>query len=76
MTRWTLTGRNTLDTTTTSKTTDGRLGYALDVVAKNLAVTLRTSLAETLSALAACRELLVRCLDDDVVWCWTEGVVG
>jgi hypothetical protein len=29
-------GRDTLDTTTTSETTDGRLGDTLDVVAKNL----------------------------------------
>jgi len=42
-------GRNTLDTTTTSKTTDGRFGYALDIIAKNLSVTLRTALAKALA---------------------------
>jgi len=49
-----LTGRDTLDTATTRQTTDCRLGYALDVVAQNLAVTLRTALAEALATLAAC----------------------
>ena len=48
-----LTGRDTLDTTTTSETSDGGLGDTLDVVTKNLSVTLGTTLAETLSALAA-----------------------
>ena len=33
-------GRDTLDTTTTSETTDGGLGDTLDVVAQDLAVTL------------------------------------
>jgi hypothetical protein len=47
------TGRNTLDTATTSETTDSRLGDALDVVAQDLAVTLGAALAETLAALAA-----------------------
>lgn len=48
-----LTGRNTLDTTTTSETSDSGLCDTLDVVTKNLAVTLGTTLAETLAALAA-----------------------
>lgn len=48
-----LTGRDTLDTTTTSETTDGRLGYALDVITKNLSVTLRTAFAEALSTFSA-----------------------
>ena len=55
-----LTGRDTLDTTTTSETSDGGLGNALDVVTKNLAVTLGTALAEALAALAAC-EMSVNC---------------
>jgi hypothetical protein len=50
-----LTGRNTLDTATTSETTDGGLGDTLDVVTQNLAVTLGAALAEALSALAAWR---------------------
>jgi hypothetical protein len=37
-------GRNTLDTATTSETADGRLGYALDVVTKNLAMSLGSAL--------------------------------
>ena len=54
MVRWGKhTSRNTLDTATTSETTDSRLGDALDVVAQDLAVTLGAALAETLAALAA-----------------------
>jgi hypothetical protein len=48
-------GGDTLDTTTASETTDGGLGDALDVVAKNLAVTLGTTLAEALAAFATSR---------------------
>jgi hypothetical protein len=47
---------DTLDTSTASKTTDGRLGDTLDVVSKNLAVALGSSLSETLSALSTWRE--------------------
>jgi hypothetical protein len=47
-------GRDTLDTTTTSKTSDGWLGDSLDVVTQDLAMTLGTTLAESLSAFAAC----------------------
>ena len=50
--QWELTSRDTLHTTTTSETTDGRLRDTLDVVTKNLAVTLGTTLAETLSTFA------------------------
>ena len=45
---------DTLDTTTTGETTDSRLGYTLDVVTKNLAVTLSTTLAETFTTFSAC----------------------
>jgi hypothetical protein len=48
-------GGDTLDTATASQTADGGLGDALDVVAKNLAVTLGTALAEALAALATSR---------------------
>lgn len=48
-----LTGRDTLHTTTTSETADSGLGDALDVVTKNLAVTLGAALSETLSTFAA-----------------------
>jgi len=48
-------GRDTLDTTTTSETTDSRLGDTLNVVTQNLAVTLGTAFAEALSTLAACK---------------------
>jgi hypothetical protein len=40
--------RDTLHTTSTSETTDGGLCDTLDVVAKNLAVTLSTTLSESL----------------------------
>jgi hypothetical protein len=40
--------RDTLHTATTSETTDGGLGDALDVVAKDLTVTLSAALAEAL----------------------------
>ncbi len=43
---------DTLDTSTARKAADGGLGDALDVVAKNLAVTLGASLAESLSSLS------------------------
>jgi hypothetical protein len=48
-------GRDTLDTTTACETTDGRLGDTLDVVSKNLSVTLGTTLSETFTAFAASR---------------------
>ena len=47
------TGRDTLDTSTTSKTSDSRLCDTLDVVTKNLAVTLGSTLSETLATLSA-----------------------
>lgn len=50
-------GRNTLDTTTTRKTSDSWLGDTLDVVSQNLTMTLSATLSETLSALSACREI-------------------
>jgi len=46
-------GRDTLHTTTTSETADSGLGDTLDVVTKNLAMTLGSALAEALSALSA-----------------------
>jgi hypothetical protein len=46
-------GRDTLDTTTTSETTNSGLGDTLDVVTQNLAVTLGTTLSKTLATFAA-----------------------
>jgi hypothetical protein len=40
--------RDTLHTTTTCETTNGRLGDTLNVITKNLAVTLGTTLSEAL----------------------------
>ena len=42
-----------LDAASACKTTDGRLGDSLDVITKNLAVTLGASLSEPLASLAA-----------------------
>ena len=50
--------RDTLDTTTASKTTDGGLGDTLDVVTENLPVTLGASLSETLASFATSRHSL------------------
>ena len=52
-------GRDTLDTTTASETTDRRRGDTRDVVTQDLAVTLGATLAETLTALATCDKTLV-----------------
>jgi hypothetical protein len=54
-----LTSRDTLDTTTTSETSDSGLGNTLDVVTQNLSVTLGSALAKTLSALATYRNMSV-----------------
>ena len=43
---------DSLHSTTTSKSSDGRLGDSLDVVPQDLAMALGSSLAETLSSLA------------------------
>jgi hypothetical protein len=61
------TGRDTLDTTTTSKTTDSRLGDTLDVVAKNLSVTLCSALAETFATFSTCEDALVMLVNDNSV---------
>ena len=45
--------RDTLDSTTASQTADSGLGDALDVVTKNLAVTLGASLAQSLASFAS-----------------------
>ena len=47
--------RDTLDTTSACQTTDGRLRYALDVISKDLSVSLGSTLAETLSSFSATR---------------------
>jgi hypothetical protein len=44
---------DTLDSTSTRETTDGRLGDTLDVITQHLTMTLRATLAETLSTLTA-----------------------
>ena len=45
--------RDTLDTTTTCQTADGRLGDTLDVITQHLPVTLGASLSEPLSSFAS-----------------------
>ena len=52
---------DTLDTSTASQTTNGRLGDALDIVTKNLAMTLSATFAESLSTLAASSHIEERC---------------
>ena len=47
--------RDTLDTTTTSKTTDSRLGDTLDVITQNLTMTLGATLSQTLSSFTTSR---------------------
>ena len=54
---------DSLDTATTSKTTDGRLGDTLDVVTKNLPVTLGAPLSETLSSFAASSHVDLSCAE-------------
>ena len=49
--------RDTLDTTTTSETADGWLGDALNVVTKDLPVTLGASLSKTFASLASARHV-------------------
>ena len=44
-----------LDTATTSETADGGLGDALDVIAKDLAVTLGASLSKTFASFSSTR---------------------
>jgi hypothetical protein len=46
---------DTLDTPTASETTDRRLGNTLDVIAKDLAMTLGTSLSQSLSSFSSAR---------------------
>ena len=48
-----LTGRDTLDTTSTSETADGGLGDALDVVSQDFAMPLGSSFSQSLSSLSA-----------------------
>ena len=45
--------RDTLDTTSSSKTTDSGLGNTLDIITKNLAVTFSTPFSQSLSTLSA-----------------------
>jgi hypothetical protein len=60
-------GWNTLDTTTTSETSDSWLGDTLDVVSQDLAVTLGSTLSETLTTLSASSHIggVVK-----VIWGW------
>jgi hypothetical protein len=51
--------RDTLDSTSASKTTDRRLGDTLDVITKNFAMTLGSSLAQSFASLSASRHCIV-----------------
>jgi hypothetical protein len=46
---------DSLDTSTTGQTTDGRLGDSLDIVTQNFAMTLGSSFPEPLSSFASAR---------------------
>jgi hypothetical protein len=48
---------DTLDTTTTGETANGGLGDSLDVIAKDLAMTLGSSLSESLSSFTTSRHV-------------------
>jgi hypothetical protein len=61
--------RDTLHTTTTGETTDSGLGDTLDVVTKDLAVTLGAALSETLSALSTARHVV----EDELRVRWAVG---
>ena len=50
--------RDTFDTSATSQTADGRLGYSLDVVTKDLPVTLGSSFSKTFTSLASARHFV------------------
>ena len=50
--------RDTLDTTTASKTADGGLGDTLDVITKHLAMTLGAALSETLASFTTSRHVV------------------
>ena len=49
--------RDTLDTTTTSQTTDSGLGDTLDVITQHLTMTLGASLSQSFSSFAASRHV-------------------
>ena len=59
---------DTLDTATTGETADGGLGDALDVVAKDLSVTLGAALSESLASLSSSRhdELVFLLFDESI----------
>jgi len=50
--------RDTLDTTSASQTTNGRLRDTLDVVTKNLAMTFRATFSQTFASFATSRHFL------------------
>jgi len=71
--------RDTLHTTTTSEAANGGLCDTLDVVAKNLAVTLGSALSESLSAFSASRHVDLNGLvvkGGEVVVCGVKRISG
>ena len=64
-----------LHTATASQTADGGLGDALDVIAKDLAVTLSATLAQSFTALASSRHVICLVMYD-CVWRKEEGKQG
>ena len=51
--------RDTLDTTTTSQTADGRLGDTLDVITQHLSVTLGATLSQSFSSFTTSRHVVL-----------------
>ena len=62
-----------LDSTTTSKTTDGWLGDTLDVITKNLPVALSAPLSESLASFAASSHVAVSCVETRITARQTAG---
>lgn len=65
--------RNTLDATSSSQTSDCRLGNSLDVVAKNFPVTLGASFPQAFTAFASTRHVEIA-LTDAELKCWNCSV--
>ena len=55
---------NTIHSSTTSKTTDGRFGDTLDVVSKNLAMAFGTTFAEAFPTFTACVRVSIESVED------------
>ena len=64
--------RDTLDSSTTSQSSDGRLGDSLDVVSQHLPVTLSASLSKSLSSFASSSHVALSMSNQQMMWICTE----